>query len=63
MTPIDSLNITVIGAGVVGLAIAEELSINYKRVLLVEKSDGFGKETSSRNSKSYMPVFITPTDF
>lgn len=51
MTPIDSLNITVIGAGVVGLSIAEELSANYKRVLLIEKNDGFGQETSSRNSE------------
>jgi L-2-hydroxyglutarate oxidase LhgO len=51
MTPIDSLNITVIGAGVVGLSIAEALSTNYKRVLLIEKNDGFGKETSSRNSE------------
>jgi L-2-hydroxyglutarate oxidase LhgO len=51
MTPIDSLNITVIGAGVVGLSIAEELSAKYKRVLLVEKNDGFGQETSSRNSE------------
>lgn len=51
MTPIDSFNITVIGAGVVGLAITEVLSANYKRVLLVEKNDGFGKETSSRNSE------------
>jgi len=51
MTPIDSLNITVIGAGVVGLCIAEELSAKYKRVLLIEKNDGFGQETSSRNSE------------
>jgi L-2-hydroxyglutarate oxidase LhgO len=51
MTPIDSLNITIIGAGVVGLSIAESLSANYKRVLLIEKNDGFGKETSSRNSE------------
>ncbi len=51
MTPIDSLNITVIGAGVVGLSIAEELSAKYKRVLLIEKNDGFGQETSSRNSE------------
>ena len=51
MTPIDSFNITVIGAGVVGLSIAEELSAKYKRVLLIEKNDGFGQETSSRNSE------------
>jgi len=51
MTPTDSLNITVIGAGVVGLSIAEELSANYRHVLLIEKNDGFGQETSSRNSE------------
>ena len=51
MTPTDSFNITVIGAGVIGLCIAEELSTKYKRVLLVEKNDGFGQETSSRNSE------------
>ena len=51
MNPMDSLNITVIGAGVVGLSIAEELSAKYKRVLLIEKNDGFGQETSSRNSE------------
>jgi L-2-hydroxyglutarate oxidase LhgO len=51
MAPIDSVNITVIGAGVVGLSIAEELSTHYKRILLIEKKDGFGQETSSRNSE------------
>jgi L-2-hydroxyglutarate oxidase LhgO len=47
----DSFNITVIGAGVVGLSITEELSANYRHVLLIEKNDGFGQETSSRNSE------------
>jgi L-2-hydroxyglutarate oxidase LhgO len=51
MIPMDSLNITVIGAGVVGLSLADELSAHYKRVLLIEKNDGFGQETSSRNSE------------
>ncbi len=51
MTPIDSVDITVIGAGVVGLSITEELSASYSRVLLLEKNDGFGQETSSRNSE------------
>ncbi len=51
MTAIDYLNITIIGAGVVGLSIAEELSAKYKRVLLLEKNDGCGQETSSRNSE------------
>jgi L-2-hydroxyglutarate oxidase LhgO len=51
MSIIDTFNITIIGAGVVGLAVAEELSACYERVLLVEKNTGFGQETSSRNSE------------
>jgi len=51
MSSIDSFNITIIGAGVIGLSIAEELSANYQRVLIVEKNTGFGQETSSRNSE------------
>ncbi len=44
-------NITIIGAGVVGLAIAEKLSKDYNDVFLVEKHPVFGQETSSRNSE------------
>ena len=44
-------NITIIGAGVVGLAIAEELSRHYKEILLLEKNESQGQETSSRNSE------------
>ena len=43
--------ITIIGAGVVGLAIAEYLSERYQDVYLVEKERTFGQETSSRNSE------------
>jgi L-2-hydroxyglutarate oxidase LhgO len=43
--------ITIIGAGVVGLAIAERVSENYKNVFLIEKHSSFGQETSSRNSE------------
>jgi L-2-hydroxyglutarate oxidase LhgO len=43
--------ITIIGAGVVGLAIAENLSGEYKDVFLIEKHPTFGQETSSRNSE------------
>lgn len=43
--------ITIIGAGVVGLAIAERLSAEYKDVFLIEKHLSFGQETSSRNSE------------
>ena len=40
----------IIGAGVIGLAIANELSSQKKEVLIIESEDDFGKNTSSRNS-------------
>jgi L-2-hydroxyglutarate oxidase LhgO len=41
----------VIGAGVVGLAIARELAIHGLEVLIVDKAEGIGTGTSSRNSE------------
>jgi len=43
--------ITIIGAGVVGLAIAEKVSKDHSNVFLIEKHPSFGQETSSRNSE------------
>ena len=43
--------ITIIGAGVVGLAIAEKLSREFSDIFVIEKHDTFGQETSSRNSE------------
>lgn len=43
--------ITVIGAGVIGLAIAEVISENHEDVYVLEKHSTFGQETSSRNSE------------
>jgi L-2-hydroxyglutarate oxidase LhgO len=43
--------ITIIGAGVVGLAIAEKVSEEHSDVFLIEKHPSFGQETSSRNSE------------
>jgi L-2-hydroxyglutarate oxidase LhgO len=40
----------VIGAGIVGLAIASQLSHKFNNVLIVEKESSFGQHTSSRNS-------------
>ena len=43
--------IVIIGAGVVGLSIAYELSKYYKEIFLIEKNKKFGEETSSRSSE------------
>lgn len=43
--------ITIIGGGVVGLAIAAELSRNHSPVFLLERRAKYGTETSSRNSE------------
>lgn len=43
--------ICVIGAGVVGLAIARELSKKHTGIVVIEKNLRFGEETSSRNSE------------
>jgi L-2-hydroxyglutarate oxidase LhgO len=44
-------DVVIIGAGVIGLAVARELSEVYENVLLVEKEKSFGQHTSSRNSE------------
>lgn len=41
----------VIGAGVVGLAIARQLQISGREVFLVDRERSFGMQTSSRNSE------------
>jgi L-2-hydroxyglutarate oxidase LhgO len=47
----DEVKVTIIGAGVVGLAIAAELSAEISDVLVLERNSAFGQETSSRNSE------------
>lgn len=47
----DKIDIAIIGAGVVGLAVAAEVSDGQKSVFVLEKEDSFGKHTSSRNSE------------
>ena len=41
----------VIGAGVVGLAIARQLALGGRDVVILEKNDHIGMETSARNSE------------
>lgn len=47
----EKTDITVIGAGVVGLSVASELSRTCKDIIVVERNPSFGQETSSRNSE------------
>jgi L-2-hydroxyglutarate oxidase LhgO len=47
----DKVGITIIGAGVVGLAIAQELSKKNRDILVLERNESYGMETSSRNSE------------
>ena len=42
---------TVVGAGVVGLAVARALALRGTEVVIAEKADAIGTETSSRNSE------------
>jgi L-2-hydroxyglutarate oxidase LhgO len=43
--------VTVVGAGVVGLAIAAEISKEYSPLFVLERNAKYGQETSSRNSE------------
>lgn len=54
--------ITIIGAGVVGLAIAARLSEQYQDIFVLEKHEKFGQETSSRNSEVIHSGIYYPTN-
>jgi L-2-hydroxyglutarate oxidase LhgO len=45
------LDCVVIGAGVVGLAVAREMALAGREVMVLEAEDGIGTQTSSRNSE------------
>lgn len=47
----NDVNILIVGAGVVGLAIASELSKTYGGIAIVERHSKYGQETSSRSSE------------
>ncbi len=47
----DTVDVVVAGAGVVGLAVARALSLQGMETLILEARESFGTETSSRNSE------------
>ena len=51
MTEVYDFDVVIIGAGLVGLAVARELSSVYDNIILVEKESSFGQHVSSHNSE------------
>ncbi|MBB5518970.1 NAD(P)/FAD-dependent oxidoreductase [Amphiplicatus metriothermophilus] len=47
----ERVDAVVVGAGVVGLAVARALALDGREVIVLERHDAFGTETSSRNSE------------
>jgi L-2-hydroxyglutarate oxidase LhgO len=62
VTEVYPCEVLIIGAGVIGLAIAERLSHKYENVLLVDKESSFGQHTSSRNSEVIHSGIYYPPD-
>lgn len=55
------VHITIIGAGVVGLALAARLSERRRSIVVLEKNVKYGMETSSRNSEViHAGIYYTP---
>ena len=51
MENINKIECAVIGAGVIGLAVARELTLNGREVIILEAESSIGTGTSSRNSE------------
>ena len=57
----EKIECAVIGAGVVGLAIARKLAMSGREVVLLEAEEHFGTHTSSRNSEVMHAGIYYPT--
>ena len=55
----DQIQTVVLGAGVVGLAVARELALQGQEIVLLEAADAFGTGTSSRNSEAVSYTHLT----
>lgn len=58
----EKVEITIVGAGVVGLAIAAEISKSSQNIFVIERNPSFGQETSSRNSEVIHAGIYYPRD-
>jgi L-2-hydroxyglutarate oxidase LhgO len=59
---LDQVDCVVVGAGVVGLAVARALAMAGREVLVLEAAEGIGTETSSRNSEVIHAGIYYPKD-
>ena len=57
----ESVDAVVVGAGVVGLAIARELALAGREVIILDAEDAIGTHTSSRNSEVIHAGIYYPT--
>jgi len=57
----EKIDCAVIGAGVVGLAIARRLALEGREVVILEAEEAFGTHTSSRNSEVIHAGIYYPT--
>ena len=62
MSDIYNFDVIVVGAGVIGIAIAMTCAKKKKSVLLIEKNSSFGEEISSRNSEVIHAGIYYPKD-
>ena len=58
----ETIDITIIGAGVVGLAIASEVAGPGREVYLIEKNRSYGQEQSARTSEVIHAGIFNPKD-
>ena len=59
----EKVDIVIIGAGVVGLAVASYVACKDRSVLVIERHESFGQETSSRNSEVIHASIYYPKSF
>ncbi|MEW6993888.1 NAD(P)/FAD-dependent oxidoreductase [Colwelliaceae bacterium MEBiC 14330] len=58
----ENVDVLIVGAGVIGLALAAKLSQQFNDVLVIDKNRSFGEETSSRNSEVIHAGIYYPKD-
>ena len=61
-TPQSEIDVAIIGAGIVGLAIAYQFAIHGREVVVFEKERQVGLHASSRNSEVVHSGIYYPTD-